>query len=52
MDTIFTNLGTALTDISGDVVVAVGAGAVVVFGIYALKPAWKTARTLINKLGF
>jgi hypothetical protein len=45
-------VGDAITSSAGEVTGIVLAGAVVAFGVYALKPAWRAGRAVLNKIGF
>jgi hypothetical protein len=42
----------AFTSTASEVTAVVLAGAVVAFGVYALKPAWRAGRAVLNKIGF
>lgn len=42
----------AIQSSAGEVTGIVLAGAVVAFGVYALKPAWRAGKAVLNKIGF
>jgi hypothetical protein len=42
----------AIADSGAEVTTLVIGGAVVAFGVYALKPAWRAGKAVLNKIGF
>jgi hypothetical protein len=42
----------AFTSTAAEVSGIILAGAVVAFGVYALKPAWRAGKAVLNKIGF
>jgi hypothetical protein len=50
--TMTSEIGTAITGAAGDATTIVLAAVAVAFGVYALKPAWRVGRAVLNKIGF